>query len=115
MNERKDIWLGLLGLGFPLMAWLLVVMLTGVFVYAELASPGGMDEVADDSPIAIGAGLILIVSALLAFVGAVLAIVSFFRPNQNRVFPIITVVLSGAFYFLLGALFVIGVYFPHVE
>jgi len=110
VQERRNIWLGLGGLAFTLLAWLLLMIITAAATYVELSMPGGMDGLSDESPIAIAAGLALIAALLLNFIGLVIAIISLLSPTEKRAFPIVTVVLSVALDIVLAVLVGIGLY-----
>jgi len=110
VQERRNIWLGLGGLAFTLLAWLLLMIITAAATYVELSMPGGMDGLSDESPIAIAAGLALIAALLLNFIGLVIAIISLLSPTEKRAFPIVTVVLSVALDIILAVLVGIGLY-----
>jgi len=108
--ERRHILLGLVGLAFTLVAWVIFILITAAAAYVEFTMPGGTDAMSDESPIAIGAGLALIMAVLLNLTGLVFATVGIFRRTQKRQFPLIAVFLGITLYAMIAALFLIGTY-----
>lgn len=71
----------------------------------ESNTPGGVDE---DSPEAMMVGLGIILSALLAVLGAVLGIVGCTLPNRNKIFAILGTVFNALVVLGLLGLMVLG-------
>ena len=111
MNERKNTWLGVSAVVLSVIAWLLLGVLLGVFVYVDLFLRGGIDGLPEDSPVNIVGGLLAIVAMLFAAVALILAVAGLISKRQSKWLPLTALAFSLSLYFVIGGLFVIGTYF----
>ncbi len=108
-TERKNIWIGLVAILFAVAAWLLLVLITGLMAYTEIYTPGGIDALTDDSPVSIGAGVLLILAIPINIIALVLAIAGLFIRTENRIFPLISLIMSCALFILIAVLIGVGI------
>ena len=98
------------GLGIASFALVLIfgLVLLAVFGYAgylEASTPGGVDE---ESPQAIFAGLLMIVSILMVLLSMALGFAGLFVGKRKRVFAILGLCMSGFLVLMSIMLFVLG-------
>lgn len=86
-----------------------IAIMIGYFIYLEEKTPGGVDSLPDESPQMTIAGLMVIGSGMLAFIGGVLAFLGLQRPRESKTMPVMGLIFNGLIVLGLGGLILLGI------
>jgi hypothetical protein len=111
MEERRTMGLGITAIALVVIAWLLLMLMSALLVYAELYLPGGIDGLTDESPISVAGAFSAMCSMIVNLIASVIAITGLIIRSERKFAPALALGLSLVLDVVLAGLIFIGIYF----